>query len=75
MIKIFKNPHPIDVSIDVTSEKAGQEATVAVYASQSSGNNYLELVIALNKTRTLSLVPKVGDARNLIRRQALPSGD
>ena len=75
MIKIFINLHSINYSIDITNEKAGKEAVMAVYAIQNSESNYPELVIELNKARTLSLAPKEGDARNLIRRQALPSGD
>ncbi len=54
--------NPINFCIDITAEKAGKEAVMAVYASQNSENNYPELVIALNKTRTLSLAREVGYA-------------
>ena len=59
--------------MDITNEKAGKGAIMAVYASQDSEKR-IRNVIALNKARTLSLAPKVGDARNLIRRQVLPTG-
>ena len=50
--------NPINFCIDITNEKAGKEAVMAVYDSQNSEKNYPELVIALNKTRTLSLRPR-----------------
>ena len=59
--------NPINFCIDITGEKAGKEAVMSVYASQNSENNYPELVIALNKTRTLSLSPKVGYAEGFFR--------
>lgn len=46
---------PINLCIDITAEREAKEAVMAVYASQNNENNYPELVIALNKTRTLSL--------------------
>ena len=59
--------NPINFCIDITAEKAGKEAVMAVYASQNSENNYPELVIALNKTRTLSLAPEVGYAEGFFQ--------
>jgi len=53
MIKIFINPHHINFCIDITYEKAGNEAIMASYASQNSENNYPKLVIALNMARAL----------------------
>ena len=59
--------NPINFCIDITNEKAGKEAVMAVYASQNSENNYPDLVIALNKTRTLSLGPEVGYAEGFFQ--------
>ena len=59
--------NPINFCIDITDEKDGKEAVMAVYASQNSENNYPELVIALNKTRTLSLSPEVGYAEGFFQ--------
>ena len=59
--------NPINFCIDITDEKIGKEAVMAVYASQNSENNYPELVIALNKTRTLSLAPEVGYAEGFFQ--------
>ena len=59
--------NPINFCIDITDEMAGKEAVMAVYASQNSENNYPELVIALNKTRTLSLAPEVGYAEGFFQ--------
>ena len=59
--------NPINFCIDITDEKADKEAVMAVYASQNSENNYPELVIALNKTRTLSLGPEVGYAEGFFQ--------
>ena len=59
--------NPINFCIDITHEMAGKEAVMAVYASQNSENNYPELVIALNKTRTLSLAPEVGYAEGFFQ--------
>jgi len=51
--------NPINFCIDITGEIAGKETVMALYSSQNSENNYPELVIALNKTRTLSLSSEV----------------
>lgn len=51
--------NPINFCIDITREIVEKEAVMALYASQNSENNYPELVIALNKTRTLSLSSEV----------------
>ena len=59
--------NPINFCIDITSEKASKEIVMAAYASQNSENNYPELVIALNKTRTLSLAPEVGYAEGFFQ--------
>jgi len=59
--------NPINFCIDITDEKDGKRAVMAVYASQNSENNYSELVIALNKTRTLSLAPEVGYAEGFFQ--------
>ena len=59
--------NPINFCIDITDEMAGKEAVMGVYASQNSENNYPELVIALNKTRTLSLAPKVSYAEGFFQ--------
>ena len=59
--------NPINFCIDITNEKAGKEAVMAVYDSQNSEKNYPELVIALNKTRTLSLSPEVGYAEGFFQ--------
>ena len=59
--------NPINFCIDITGEKAGKEAVMAVYASQNSENNYPELVIALNKTRTLSLAHEVDYAEGFYK--------
>ena len=59
--------NPINFCIDITEEMANKEAVMAVYASQNSENNYPELVIALNKTRTLSLAPEVGYAEGFFQ--------
>ena len=40
---------------------------MALYASQNSENNYPELVIALDKGRTLSLAPEVEYAEGFYR--------
>ena len=59
--------NPINFCIDITGEKAGKETVMAVYASQNSENNYPELVIALNKTRTLSLAHEVDYAEGFYK--------
>ena len=59
--------NPINLCIDITNEKAHKEAVMAVYASQNSENNYPELVVALNKARTLSLAPEVEYAEGFFR--------
>ena len=59
--------NPINFCIDITDEMPGKEAVMAVYASQNSENNYPELVIALNKTRTLSLAPVVAYAEGFFQ--------
>ena len=59
--------NPINFCIDITEEMTDKEAVMAVYASQNSENNYPELVIALNKTRTLSLAPEVGYAEGFFQ--------
>ena len=59
--------NPINLCIDITDEKAGKETVMAAYVSQNSENNYPELVIALNKTRTLSLPPEVGYAEGFFQ--------
>jgi len=59
--------NPINFCIDITGEKVGKETVMAVYASQNSENNYLELVIALNKTRTLSLAREVEYAEGFFK--------
>jgi len=51
--------NPINFCIDITAEREKKEAVMALYASQNSENNYPELVLALNKTRTLSLQSEI----------------
>jgi len=58
---------PINFCIDITQEKEGKNSAMAVYASQNSENNYSELVIALNKTRTFSLSPDIDCAEGFFK--------
>ncbi len=46
---------PVNYLVDITAVRATHEKVMAVYDSQNSENNYLELVRALNKGRTFSL--------------------
>jgi LmbE family N-acetylglucosaminyl deacetylase len=59
--------NPINFCIDITADREEKEAVMAVYASQNSENNYPELVLALNKSRTLSLPPEVGFAEGFFQ--------
>lgn len=59
--------NPINFLIDTTREIEAKQAVMAVYASQNSENNYPELVLALDKGRTLSLPPEVGYAEGFFR--------
>ena len=59
--------NPINFLIDTTREIEEKEAVMAVYASQNSENNYPELVVALDKGRTLSLPSEVGYAEGFFR--------
>jgi LmbE family N-acetylglucosaminyl deacetylase len=59
--------NPINFCIDITAEKLEKEAVMALYASQNSENNYPELVIALDKGRTLSLAPTIEYAEGFFR--------
>jgi len=59
--------NPVNFVIDTTNEIREKEAVMAVYASQNSENNYPELVVALDKGRTLSLPPEVKYAEGFFR--------
>jgi len=59
--------NPVNFVIDTTNEILEKEAVMAVYASQNSENNYPELVVALDKGRTLSMPPEVGYAEGFFR--------
>ena len=59
--------NPINFCIDITAEREEKEVVMALYASQNSENNYPELVLALNKTRTLSLPPEIGFAEGFFQ--------
>jgi len=50
---------PINFCIDITKEIEAKKTAMKLYPSQTNENNYIELVVALNKTRTLSLEPEV----------------
>ena len=59
--------NPINFCTDIAEEKIQKEAVMAVYASQSSKNNYPELVTALDKGPTLSLASEVEYAEGFFR--------
>jgi len=59
--------NPVNFFIDITDEKIEKEAVMDVYASQNSENNYPELVISLDKGRTLSLPEQVEYAEGFYR--------
>ncbi|MCH7816363.1 MAG: PIG-L family deacetylase [Proteobacteria bacterium] len=54
--------NPVNRLIDITAQLAVKQQAMAIYASQNSQNNYPELVLALNKTRTFSLPDHVSHA-------------
>lgn len=58
---------PINFCIDITEEMPDKEAVMALYASQNSENNYPELVISLDKGRTLSLPTEVKYAEGFFK--------
>ena len=59
--------NPINFFIDTTQEIEEKEAVMALYASQNSENNYPELVVSLDKGRTLSLPQEVEYAEGFFR--------
>jgi len=51
--------NPINTLVDITEQMPGKVNAMQVYASQNEENNYPDVVIALNKSRTLTLSPEV----------------
>ncbi|PCJ27749.1 MAG: hypothetical protein COA96_02545 [SAR86 cluster bacterium] len=54
--------NPVNIFIDITSQRECKEQAMAAYASQNSENNYEELVLSLDKGRTFSLPTEVSHA-------------
>jgi N-acetylglucosamine malate deacetylase 1 len=50
---------PVNVLVDITAEMPRKQQALAVYHSQLAENNYVDIVLALNKLRTLTLAPAV----------------
>jgi LmbE family N-acetylglucosaminyl deacetylase len=58
---------PVNRLLDITAELAVKQQAMQVYASQNGQNNYLDLVMALNKARTFSMPPEVSHAEAFYR--------
>ena len=58
---------PANCLVDITHEVDAKEAAIRCYQSQLGENNYLEVVRALNKLRTLTLPPTVAAAEAFYR--------
>ena len=59
--------NPVNCLIDITAQRAAKEKAMAIYASQNSQNNYEDIILALNKARTFSLLPEVSHAEGFYR--------
>jgi len=59
--------NPINILIDITQQISVKMQAMEIYASQNEENNYIDLVRALNKTRTLTLPPEVKFAEGFFR--------
>jgi len=58
---------PANLLVDISAQMAGKLAALRAYGSQLQENNYLDIVQALNKLRTLTLGPQVDWAETYYR--------
>jgi N-acetylglucosamine malate deacetylase 1 len=54
--------NPVNLFVDITTQRPRKEQAMAVYASQNDENNYEELVLSLDKGRTFTLPADVQHA-------------
>jgi N-acetylglucosamine malate deacetylase 1 len=60
---------PVNCLVDITAAMPLKQQAIAAYQSQLGANNYLEIIKALNKLRTLTLAAEVSWAEGFYRYQ------
>lgn len=53
---------PVNCLLDISAQVEGKKAALALYKSQLEQNNYIDIVLALNKTRSFTLPESVSHA-------------